>query len=103
MAVIAIWVTFSSLPAWSIGFQPVSPDELKMTAEPKAPGAPAIVLFREVDRDDRGLTAHEDVYYRIKILTEEGRSTQMSKFLSSRNRAMWSMFTRERSSPTAAR
>jgi hypothetical protein len=73
MAVIAIWVTFCSLPAWSIGFQPVSPEELKMTAEPKAPGAPAIILFREVDRDDRGRTAHEDVYFRIKILSEEGR------------------------------
>lgn len=60
-------------PAWGVGFQPVSPDELKMTAEPKAPGAPAIILFHEVDRDDRGFTAHEDVYYRIKILTEEGR------------------------------
>ena len=44
-----------------------------MTGEPKAPGAPAIILFREVDRDDRGLTAHEDVYMRIKIFTEEGR------------------------------
>ena len=80
MAVIAIWVTFSSLPAWSIGFQPVSPEELKMTAEPKAPGAPAIILFREVDRDDRGRTAHEDVYFRIKILSEEGRNTPTSKF-----------------------
>lgn len=59
--------------ASAIGFQPVSSDELKMTAEPKAPGAPAIILFREVDRDDRGHTAHEDVYFRIKILTEEGR------------------------------
>lgn len=62
-----------SIPARAIGFQQVSPDELKMTAEPKAPGAPAIILFREVDRDDRGLTAHEDDYLRIKILTEEGR------------------------------
>ena len=44
-----------------------------MTSEPKAPGAPAIILFRQVDRDDRGHTAHEDVYFRIKILTEEGR------------------------------
>jgi hypothetical protein len=44
-----------------------------MTAEPAAPGAPAIILFREVYRDDRGQTAHEDDYYRIKILTEEGR------------------------------
>ena len=59
--------------AWAIGFQPVNPDELKMTTEPKAAGAPAIILYREVDRDDRGRTAHEDVYFRIKILTEEGR------------------------------
>src|ERR1044071_4088437 len=64
---------FLPLAAWSVGFQPVSQDELKMTSEPKAPGAHAIILFRQVDRDDRGLTAHEDVYLRIKILTEEGR------------------------------
>src|SRR4029077_4240684 len=63
-------ITLLSTPLWSISFQPVSPEELKMTTEPKAPGAPAIILFREVDRDDRGNTAHEDVYFRIKILTE---------------------------------
>jgi len=62
-----------SVPAPAVGFQPVSQEELKMTVEPKAPGAPAIILFREVDRDDRGNTAHEDVYRRVKILTEEGR------------------------------
>ncbi|HKN72298.1 MAG TPA: DUF3857 domain-containing protein [Terriglobales bacterium] len=56
-----------------IGFQPVSPDELKMTSEPLAPGAPAIILYRQVDRDDNIHTPHEDNYYRIKILTEEGR------------------------------
>jgi hypothetical protein len=55
------------------GFQPVSPEELKMIAEPNAPGAPAILLFRQVDRDDNGKTSHEDDYFRIKILTEEGR------------------------------
>ena len=44
-----------------------------MTSEPQAPGAPAIILYREVNRDDSGNTAHEDDYYRIKILTEEGR------------------------------
>jgi hypothetical protein len=56
------------------GFQPISPEELKMTSEPLAPGAPAIILYRQVDRDDstRG-TVHEDNYYRVKILTEEGR------------------------------
>ena len=42
-----------------------------MTAEPKAPGASAIILYRQVDRDDQ--TYHEFVYKRIKILTEEGR------------------------------
>jgi Domain of Unknown Function with PDB structure (DUF3857) len=54
-------------------FQPVSQEELQMTGEPQAPGAPAIILFRQVDRDDSGLTAHEDNYVRIKILKEEGR------------------------------
>ncbi len=44
-----------------------------MTSEPKAPGAAAVILFRQVDRDDTGLTAHEDNFFRIKILTEEGR------------------------------
>ena len=35
-------------------FRPVSPEELKMTSEPAAPGAPAIILYREVYRDDSG-------------------------------------------------
>jgi Domain of Unknown Function with PDB structure (DUF3857) len=73
LAIVAAGLALLAGSAGAIGFQPVSPDELKMTAEPKAPGAPAIILFREVDRDDRGLTAHEDDYFRIKILTEEGR------------------------------
>ncbi len=56
------------------GFPPISPEELKMTSEPLAPGAPAIILYREVARDDSGRgTIHEDNYYRIKILTDEGR------------------------------
>ena len=62
-----------SIKAAAIGFQPVSPEELKMTSEPLAPGAAAIILFREVDRDDNGRTSHEDNYLRIKILKEEGR------------------------------
>jgi len=44
-----------------------------MTSEPKAPGAPAVILFREVDRDDTDYGSKEDNYVRIKILTEEGR------------------------------
>ena len=42
-----------------------------MTSEPKALGAPAIFLYRQVDRNDNGPS--EAVYARIKILTEEGR------------------------------
>jgi Domain of Unknown Function with PDB structure (DUF3857) len=56
-----------------LGFQPIDPQELKMTSEPLAPGAPAIILYRQVDRDDNGYTSHEDNYERIKILTEDGR------------------------------
>jgi len=56
-----------------VGFQPATPDELNLKSEPLAPGAPAIILFREVDRDDNIHTPHEDNYIRIKILTEEGR------------------------------
>ncbi|HWZ82423.1 MAG TPA: DUF3857 domain-containing protein [Terriglobales bacterium] len=44
-----------------------------MTSESLAPGAHAILLFHEVDRDDNSRTSHEDDYFRIKILTEEGR------------------------------
>src|SRR5882757_5672625 len=53
---------------------PISPEELKMTSEPKAPGAPAIILYRQVDRDDSDVRrAHEYNYIREKIFTEEGR------------------------------
>jgi hypothetical protein len=55
------------------GFQPVSADELKVSSEPQAPGAAAIILFRQVDRYDDPRVPHEDNYLRIKILTEEGR------------------------------
>lgn len=56
-----------------VGFQPVSPDELNLKSEPLAPGASAIILYRQVDRDDNVHTPHEDNYIRVKILTEEGR------------------------------
>ncbi len=52
---------------------PIDPAELKMTSEPKAPGAPAVVLYRQVDRKDQGRANTEFNYLRIKILTEEGR------------------------------
>ncbi len=53
---------------------PIDPADLKMTGEPKAPGAPAIYLYRQVDRKEAGRTTHTEYNYaRIKILTEEGR------------------------------
>jgi hypothetical protein len=76
-AVIVILAAAAVCPPtlWAgVGFQPVNPDELKMTSEPLAPGAPAVILYRQVDRDDSsGGRIHEDNYMRIKILTEDGR------------------------------
>lgn len=54
-------------------WQPIDPADLKMTSEPKAPGAPAIYLYRQVDRKDSSRAGSEYNYVRIKILTEEGR------------------------------
>jgi hypothetical protein len=48
-----------------------TPDELKMTSDPKAPNADAVYLFREEVVDDR-LHYHR-IYARIKILTEKGK------------------------------
>lgn len=75
IAMLGLLAFFSSL-SWgaSEGFQPVSPEELKMTSEPMAAGASALILYRQVDRDDAGGgKSHEYDYLRIKILTEEGR------------------------------
>jgi hypothetical protein len=52
-------------------FQAPAPDELKMTADPKAPGAAAVYLYREETTDDK---LHYHTYYeRIKVLTEKGK------------------------------
>lgn len=55
-------------------WQPITPEELKMTSEPGAPGAPAVILYRQVDRNDSNRAGTEYNYVRIKILTEEGRN-----------------------------
>jgi hypothetical protein len=71
---VLLFVVGQAVPVTAgVGFQPPSADELKMTTEPQAPGAPAAILYRQVDRDDNGRTTHEDNYVRIKILNEEGR------------------------------
>jgi hypothetical protein len=64
-------VVRSPLRANADDWQPINPAELSMTNLPEAPGAAAVILYRQVDRDDS--TDREYNYVRIKILTEEGR------------------------------
>lgn len=49
----------------------LDPADLALTAEPLAPAAAAIVLYRQVDRDDE--LGVERNFLRIKVLNEEGR------------------------------
>ncbi|MDP9338757.1 MAG: DUF3857 and transglutaminase domain-containing protein [Acidobacteriota bacterium] len=75
-AVIFCWCALAHFSTFFNGanaddWQPINPEELKMTSVPEAPGVPAVYLYRQVDRDDT--TNHETNYLRIKILTEEGR------------------------------
>ena len=67
-----------------VEFQAPTADELEMTSEPMAPGAPAIIFYRQVDRVDDA-HGHEDNYLRIKSLTEEGGSRGMWRFPSLRD------------------
>jgi hypothetical protein len=69
--VLFVSVTARTPLAASDEWQPINPEELKMTSVPEAPGVPAVYLYRQVDRDD--ISNREYNYLRIKILTEEGR------------------------------
>src|SRR5262249_18741342 len=51
---------------------PIPPEEMAMKDDPFNPGAKAIVLYREVSDDDVRAVGTE--HYRIKILTDDGRS-----------------------------
>ena len=64
-------------------FQAPAPDELKMTADPKAPGADAVYLYREETEDDPH--HFRTMYARIKILTEKGKDLATVKVRYSRN------------------
>jgi len=61
----------SALPALA-QFQQPTPDELKMTADPAAPGASAVYLNIDEHADDN--LHYKSVYIRIKVLTEKGKS-----------------------------
>ena len=81
--VCACALLIGSVALWRTGtvngdeWQPISQEELKMTSVPEAPGAPAVYLYRQVDRNDAGIQrargATEYNYVRVKVLTEEGR------------------------------
>lgn len=66
-------LAFSAISPLSLlaQFQPLNPDELKMTSDAKAPGADAVYLdYEESDND----SLHNQNYYaRIKVLTEKGK------------------------------
>ncbi|MGA2217447.1 MAG: DUF3857 domain-containing protein [Terracidiphilus sp.] len=52
-------------------FQAPTQEELKMTSDPKNPGADAIILYREeIQDDDHNVHSYYD---RIKVLTEKGK------------------------------
>jgi hypothetical protein len=52
-------------------FQPPTPEELKMTSDPKAPGADAVYLNIEEIANDP--LHYQNYYARIKVLTEKGK------------------------------
>jgi hypothetical protein len=75
---LAVWSVLTVVGGFSVrlnaeAIPPITPAELSMTDEPLSPGAPAIILYRQVERDDSGLTGHENDFFRVKILKEEGR------------------------------
>ena len=55
----------------SAQFQPPNPDELKMTSDPKAPGADAV--YFEIDEVANDPMHYQSTYARIKVLTEKGK------------------------------
>ncbi len=69
----ALAVAALSLPLTSAAqkFQQPTKEELQMTSDPKAPGAPAVFLYRQVEADNRNHDRSE--YARIKVLTEKGK------------------------------
>jgi len=69
----AIALSLSSCSFSQTQFKQPTPEELKMTSDPKAPGADAVYLnIEEVSNDP---LHYETVYARIKVLTEKGKDT----------------------------
>jgi hypothetical protein len=70
----ALLILVSAYPALvRAQFQAPTAEELKMTADPKAPGAAAVYLDYEETADSANHTG--SIYERIKVLTEKGKET----------------------------
>jgi hypothetical protein len=69
IALVALLASSRRLHAFD-DWQPITPEELKMTADPAHP-ADAIILYHEETADD--MTRHRYVYMRVKVLTEKGK------------------------------
>jgi hypothetical protein len=68
-------------------FQEPTPEELKMTSDPKAPGAAAVYLNVEEITND--LLHYQTFYARIKVLTEKGKelaTVEVSPYLHSESK-----------------
>ena len=86
-AVLGMLLFLMCLPVHAaVDWGPVNPDELKMTSETLAPGAQAVILYRQVDRDDSTYPFFEQDYVRIKISDEEGRKFADVEFLFTRKK-----------------
>jgi Domain of Unknown Function with PDB structure (DUF3857) len=70
LSLVAVIVS-SSIHAYADSWIQPTPEELQMTAEPAAPGAPAIYLYLEEKADDK-IHIHA-TYVRLKVLTEKGK------------------------------
>ncbi|MGA9667747.1 MAG: DUF3857 domain-containing protein, partial [Terracidiphilus sp.] len=67
-----LFIAIATPAVVSAQFQQSTPEELKMTADPKAPGASAVYL-NVTEIADNGIGFHS-LYVRIKILAEKGES-----------------------------
>jgi len=56
---------------------PVTPDELHLTSIAQAPGAAAVILYRQVDRNDS--SNYEDVTFASRYSPTRGASTPTSR------------------------
>jgi hypothetical protein len=71
--VLGILITGAAAPLSLFGqVQAPTQEELKMTSDPKAPGAAAVYLYREETEDD--VHHFRTVYARLKVLTDAGKS-----------------------------